>query len=72
MLEHASAEARRYFELAYRAQMDQRIDEAISLYEKSIEAQPTAEAHTFLGWAMSAQSRARKRSERTSPRVNDA
>jgi len=57
MLEHASAEARRYFELAYRAQMDRRIDEAISLYEKSIEAQPTAEAHTFLGWAKSAQSR---------------
>ena len=55
MLEHASDEARRYFELAYRAQMEQRVDEAIDLYRKSIEAQPTAEAHTFLGWALSAQ-----------------
>jgi Tfp pilus assembly protein PilF len=57
MLEHASAEARRYFELGYRAQMERRIDEAISLYEKSIGAQPTAEAYTFLAWAMSAQAR---------------
>jgi tetratricopeptide (TPR) repeat protein len=57
VLEHASQEARRYFELAYRAQMERRLDEAIELYRKSIDAQPTAEAHTFLGWAMSAQSR---------------
>ena len=57
MLEHASDEARRYFELAYRAQMEQRLDEAIDLYQKSIAIQPTAEAHTFLGWAFSAQSR---------------
>ena len=45
----ARAEARRYFELGYQAQMARRIDEAIDLYGKSIEAQPTAEAHTFLG-----------------------
>jgi len=57
VLEHASDEARRYFELAYRAQMEQRIDEAIDLYRKSIEVQPTAEAHTFLAWALSAQKR---------------
>jgi Tfp pilus assembly protein PilF len=57
MLEHASAEARRYFELGYQAQMEQRIDEAIALYQKSIDAQPTAEAYTFLAWAMSAQRR---------------
>jgi Tfp pilus assembly protein PilF len=37
--------------------MERRIDEAIALYEKSIAAEPTAEAHTFLGWAMSAQNR---------------
>jgi tetratricopeptide (TPR) repeat protein len=57
VLEHAPADARRYFELGYRAQMEQRLDEAIALYEKSIDVQPTAEAHTFLGWAMSAQRR---------------
>src|SRR5262245_18589302 len=37
--------------------MEQRLDEAVELYEKSIEAQPTTEAHTFLGWALSAQKR---------------
>ena len=52
-----AAEARRYFEQGYRAQMEQRIDEAIALYAKSIEARPTAEAHTFLAWAISAQRR---------------
>jgi tetratricopeptide (TPR) repeat protein len=57
VLERASAEARRYFELGYQAQMEQRLDEAVELYGRSIEAQPTAEAHTFLGWALSAQKR---------------
>lgn len=53
----ASADARRYFELGYQAQVERRIDDAIGLYEKSIKAQPTAEAHTFLAWALSAQNR---------------
>jgi tetratricopeptide (TPR) repeat protein len=57
VLEHAPAEARRYFEEGYRAQMEQRLDDAIDLYQKSIGVQPTAEAYTFLGWALSAQSR---------------
>ncbi len=57
MLEHASAEARRYFEEGYRAQMEQRLDDAMDLYQKSIAAQPTAEASTFLGWALRAQRR---------------
>jgi tetratricopeptide (TPR) repeat protein len=57
LLEHASADARRYFEEGYRAQMEQRLDEAIELYAKSVAVQPTAEAHTFLGWALSAQGR---------------
>jgi tetratricopeptide (TPR) repeat protein len=57
MLEHANSEARRYFELGYRAQMEQRLDDAIELYQQSIAVQPTAEAHTFLGWALSAQRR---------------
>lgn len=57
MLENASPEARRYFALAYRAQMAQRLDAAIELYRKSIAAQPTAEAHTFLGWVYAWQRR---------------
>ncbi len=28
-------------------------DDAVDLYERSIEIQPTAEAHTFLGWSFS-------------------
>ena len=28
-------------------------EDAIDLYERSIEIQPTAEAHTFLGWSLS-------------------
>ena len=38
---------------AYDLQMKGKIDEAIKLYQKSIELFPTAEAHTFLGWAYS-------------------
>jgi len=42
-----------YFRDAYRHQMDGEFDEAIELYRKSIEAFPSAEAHTFLGWTYS-------------------
>lgn len=35
---------------AYQAQMEGDYDQAVELYEKSISIQPTAEAHTFLGW----------------------
>ena len=35
---------------AYQAQMEGDFDHAVELYEKSIAVQPTAEAHTFLGW----------------------
>ncbi|MBI3457446.1 MAG: tetratricopeptide repeat protein [Candidatus Rokubacteria bacterium] len=45
--------AERYFSKAYEAQMRGDLDEAIALYGKSIEAVPTAEAHTFLGWTHS-------------------
>jgi tetratricopeptide (TPR) repeat protein len=41
------------FQEAYAAQMRGELDEAVRLYERSIEAQPTAEAHTFLGWTWS-------------------
>ena len=36
---------------AYRHQMNGELGEAIALYRRSIALYPTAEAHTFLGWA---------------------
>ena len=38
-----------------RAQQDQQLDRAIELYRDSIEVCPTAEGHTYLGWALSYQ-----------------
>jgi tetratricopeptide (TPR) repeat protein len=55
VLEGADPQARHYFELGYQAQMEQRLDDAVELYRKSIAVQATAEAHTFLGWALSFQ-----------------
>ena len=45
------------FEQAYEAQMRGELDEAAQLYLRSLEAYPTAEAHTFLGWTYSFQGR---------------
>src|SRR3989475_10803564 len=42
---------------AYRCHIGGKLDRAIELYRHSIELCPTAEAHTFLGWAMSFQRR---------------
>jgi tetratricopeptide (TPR) repeat protein len=42
---------------AYRHQMKGELDRAIELYKRSLEAWPTAEAHTFLGWSYSFQGR---------------
>lgn len=42
---------------AYELQMQGKIDEAIPLYQQSIELHPTAEAHTYLGWSYSLQNR---------------
>ena len=39
----------------YRLQQDGRLPEAISLYKNSLELFPTPEAHTYLGWAYSAE-----------------
>ena len=39
--------------IAYEHQMKGRLNEAIEWYTRSIEACPTAEAHTFLGWTYS-------------------
>ena len=55
---HALLEkARELFQTAYESQMVGDLDEAISLYQASIETYPTAEAHTFLGWTYSIQGR---------------
>jgi len=39
------------FRQAYQLQMQGELDLAVSLYKRSIELHPTAEAHTFLGWS---------------------
>ena len=43
--------------LAYKQQTLGHLDEAIRLYQRSIDLFPTAEAHTFLGWTYSFQNR---------------
>ncbi len=45
--------AQEFLQKAYRLQMSGNLTEAIETYKKSIEVLPTAEAHTFLGWAYS-------------------
>jgi tetratricopeptide (TPR) repeat protein len=49
--------AKQLFNDAYEAQMAKDYERAIELYQRSIETYPTAEAHTFLGWVYSFQSR---------------
>ncbi len=53
----AKYEAKELFQEAYEAQLVQNYEAAIGLYKRSIETYPTAEAHTFLGWVYSFQSR---------------
>ena len=54
MAEHDEADlAAEYFKEAYSAQLRGELDRAIDLYRRSIDAWPTAEAHTFLGWTHS-------------------
>jgi tetratricopeptide (TPR) repeat protein len=45
--------ARELWKEGYRHQMRGDLANAIASYRQSIEACPTAEAHTFLGWALS-------------------
>jgi Tfp pilus assembly protein PilF len=42
--------AEELFRKAYKCQMQGELDLAVSLYKRSIDLHPTAEAHTFLGW----------------------
>ena len=53
MDENQLQRAQALFQQAYREQMEGHVDRAASLYRASIEAHPTAEAHTFLGWTHS-------------------
>jgi tetratricopeptide (TPR) repeat protein len=45
--------AAEYFQKAYELQMQGEYQQALELYSRSIEAFPTAEAHTFRGWTYS-------------------
>jgi Tfp pilus assembly protein PilF len=45
--------ATRFFNEAFEHQKKKELDEAVELYKKSIEAYPTADAYTFLGWTYS-------------------
>jgi Tfp pilus assembly protein PilF len=49
--------AAEYWQRAFQAQMSGDLTAAIELYQRSIAACPTAEAHTFLGWTYSFQGR---------------
>ena len=46
-------DARKWFALAFRQQMDGNFAEAAHFYERSIEIEPSAEAHTFFAWNLS-------------------
>src|SRR3954470_6346787 len=56
-VEDQKREAIALFKRAYEAQQSNDYEEAIALYKRSIARYPTAEAHTFLGWVYSFQSR---------------
>ncbi len=50
-------QALKLFQRAYECQRAGNLGDAIRLYQASIAARPTAEAHTFLGWVYSMQRR---------------
>lgn len=50
MPEDARERAWELLQQAYHAQMEGDYDRAVNLYKDSLDAHPTAEAHTFLGW----------------------
>ncbi|HXH86357.1 MAG TPA: hypothetical protein VNI35_05995, partial [Nitrospira sp.] len=51
--EEDKREAWQLFQQAYERQMKGELEEAVSLYRRSLATHPTAEAHTFLGWTYS-------------------
>jgi Tfp pilus assembly protein PilF len=52
-LSHMPHDARQLFEEGFEHHQTGDLDQAIDCYRMSIEASPSAEAHTFLGWAFS-------------------
>jgi tetratricopeptide (TPR) repeat protein len=50
----AARQAEEFFRAAHAAHLRGALDEAIELYHRSLACVPTAEAHTFLGWSLSA------------------
>jgi tetratricopeptide (TPR) repeat protein len=55
--QNAQAHAMKLIEEAMKHQMAGELDESIRLYKESIALYPTADAHTYLGWAYSFQGR---------------
>jgi tetratricopeptide (TPR) repeat protein len=51
--EEDKREAWTLFQQAYERQMKGELEEAVSLYKRSLATHPTAEAYTFLGWTYS-------------------
>ncbi len=49
-MEKLRQEALRLLRQAYDLQMAGNLEQAVAYYKKSLEVEPTAEAHTFLGW----------------------
>lgn len=45
--------ARELWELGTKRLSEGQVEEAVELFERSIAAKPTAEGHTFRGWALS-------------------
>ena len=64
-------QATKLWQEAYRYQMEGELDRAIERYQRSIEAHPTAEAHTFLGWTLSVQGRLEEDHRSVSPGDRD-
>jgi tetratricopeptide (TPR) repeat protein len=54
---YSREEAFRIFQEGYEKQTQGDVEEAIGLYQRSIDLYPTAESYTFLRWAYSFQSR---------------
>ena len=50
MTSDSEKRAEELLQQAYSAQMEGKLDRAVELYKDSLAIQPTAEAHTFLGW----------------------
>jgi len=56
----ARSRALRFWRQGYRRQIQGDLEGAIRLYRRSLAIHPTAEAHTFLGWAYSLQGKLRE------------